>query len=322
MKKILQLALMVLPLMAKAQDCPDFTAPAAGKPLKVIIYTESAQCFTVYKKDEAINTAPTKRITFYTDLMGFKARIVLANGVELEQRLLAGEGQASIVFEVTHNDKKDTYNCRARFAQGKETEEGKRKREEEFAKLQQKNKDEQARRDKEWNDGLEADRKKREEEQKKTETISSSSSTPTTTNNTNSSQSNTAKTETSSSSHNSSSGATSGSNHHKARFLYEGVPIANTLITLKTPQKEIIAAGTTDSQGKVVLNTNFPDGRTDADIYGEKANSNWKIEGALVFILNGKSSEYIDCDLAPIVKYIAEQMGMSPDMLAKSWGFK
>lgn len=320
MKNLLLLLFLAAPFMYKAQDCADFNAPTNGKPLKVIIYTETPQCFTVYNKDEVINSSPTKRVTFYTTLMGFKARIVLANGVELEQRLLAGEGQASIVFEVTHNEKKDTYNCKARFAQGEETEEGKKKLEEEFAKLQQKNVDEKARRDKEWNDGLEADRKKREEEaaksEPKTESISSNTTTHSSTSNSNSSTSNSA------SEQNASSSATKGSNHHKARFLYEGKPIANTLITLKTPQKEVIAAGTTDSQGKVVLNTNFPDGRTDADIYGEKANSNWKIEGALVFILNGKSTDYIDCDLAPVVKYIAEQMGMSPDMLAKSWGFK
>ncbi len=347
MKKYITAFLLFLPFWAIAQDCPDYSKPSDGKALKIVFYTETAECFSISDKSGAVNPSPSKRVEFYVAVAPNKFNVVLANGTEMEKKLLANDGMASMVFEITYNEKKDSWDIKSRFGQAEETAEAKKKREDDWAKQQQDQKDAQAKRDKEWNDKIEADKKnqpnyytdyveenKKEEAEKKAEEERKAeekriaeenakktivkTETDTTTSTHSSSTTNTSNT-TSTSSNNT---PTEGANTYKVRFLCDGKPIANTFVSLKSSSREIIASGMTDGSGKVEFKTDATDGKLNADLYGERDNYDWSITGIMTFNVNTKNVSYTDVDIYPFIKFIAEQMGGSPSSMAESWGLK
>lgn len=162
MKNLLLVLLFSTPFVNFSQDCPTFSAEANGKPVKVTFYTESDQCFSLSGDGKTLNTSPSKRVVFYMDYGVVNTKIKLANGKELDKKVMAGNTLAAVTMEIVYNAKKDEWDVKNRLGQGAVNDEEQQKRDAATAAMNQKMKDDQAARDKEWDEKRAAEKVERE----------------------------------------------------------------------------------------------------------------------------------------------------------------
>ncbi|MGL5892507.1 MAG: hypothetical protein ACRC3B_21625, partial [Bacteroidia bacterium] len=117
-----------------------------------------------------------------------------------------------------------------------------------------------------------------------------------------------------------SSQITTGAYTYKEQYLYNGRPVANTLITKTTRDSVIIAVGMTDAEGKVTFKSDFPPGQYRTNVFGEKTNTSWGLCGMYISTMSEDPKDFEATDLKDGVAQIAEMMGMSPATLAASMG--
>lgn len=339
-------------------QCPAWESPDKSKKVKVIVWSEEGDCFKLKLDGADVNPDSANQVTFWVNVTASIPKMVVqVHGQEDKKALLMNDNMAALYYKVEKN-KKGEYSLKSQPFKAEKTPEAQARDKAEFDANVQKQKDEQAKRDKEWDDKRAAEQaerdkakaadKEKEDKEKaerdaryaeqrkqeddarakanpvKTETTTTTPTTTTTT----PANSTPGKTDTSepketpvTSGNSSSGGYTKGARAVKETFIYNGKPIANTVITMKTPDGSVICNGKTASDGTVIMYTDYPAGKYAVDFFGEKENSSWSIKGAYTNTIEENQQKFGITDIGEGIKYISEQMGMDAKTLAKSMGF-
>lgn len=332
MKKILNLVLFLLPVYGISQ-CPAYSSEANGKPVKVTFYTEANECFHLSDENGAINTDASKRVVFYMDYGVVKTKIKLANGVELEKKVMAGNTLSSITMEITYNEKKDSWDIKNRLGQGSVNDEEQAKREADATAMNQKMKDDQAARDKEWEEKRAAEKAEREKEKENeqpkytiqkvdTKVDTDIQKVDTKLSDTKSSDQQTNTTTTTTTSNNDATGKTEVKTEVKKdvppgypygfQFFYNNKPIKNQVFVMVSnddAKKELMRA-TSDENGTAVFYTELAMGSYDVQIIME-FDGVLHARGPFTKINLGNTSEY--ALIFDYTKYVESYQKMSKE---------
>lgn len=355
MKAILTTAILLaafIPARLAAQ-CPAWESPDKSKKVKVTVWSDEGDCFKLKLDGAEINPDSASQVTFWMNVpVGIPKLVVQVHGQEDKKTLLLNETMAAVYYKLEKN-KKGEYALKGQPFKAEKTAEAKAQDKAEFDAKAQKQKDDmaqqQAQRDKEWNDkraaeqaerdkkaAEEKEKDKKEEEQRKAErdarwaeqrkqeddaraksnpartepaaTSPSTSTTPATT--TTTTPATTAPE------------PTSGKTTIRETFLYNGKPIANTTITMKTRDGVVIAVGKTDGSGRTVMYTDFPTGDVQVNFFGEKAGSSWSLKDAMRYNVGATATKTGVTDFYEVLKFIAEMMGSDAHSMGRMMGFE
>jgi hypothetical protein len=339
----------IIPARLAAQ-CPAWESPDKSKKVKVTVWSDEGDCFKLKLDGLAINPDSASQVTFWVDVTAsIPKMLVQVHGQEDKKALLMNDGMAALYYKVEKN-KKGEYSLKGQPFKAEKTSEAAAKDKADFDARVQKQKDEQAARDKEWNDkraaeqaerdkkaAEEKEKDKKEEEQRKAERdaryaeqrkqeddarakanppkteTTTTTTTPATT---------TPATSTTTPAPSGGNGSNSGKTAIRETFLYNGKPIANTVITIKTREGAVIASGKTDDNGKVVMYTDFPRENLQVDFFGEKPGSTWSLKEAMRYNIGSTESTSGTTDFYEVLKLIAEMMGSDAHSMGRLMGFE
>lgn len=350
MKAIITTAILLagfIPARLAAQ-CPAWESPDKNKKVKVTVWSEEGDCFKLKLDGVAINPDSASQVTFWVDVTASIPKMVVqVHGQEDKKALLMNDNMAALYYKVDKN-KKGEYSLKGQPFKAEKTPEAQARDKAEFDAKVQKQKDEQAQRDKEWNDARAAEQAERDKakaadkekedkekaerdarwaEQRKQEDDARAKANPakpetTTTTTTPATTTTTPATTTATPAPSGGNGSTSGKTAIRETFLYNGKPIANTVITIKTRDGQVIASGKTDDNGKVVMYTDFPRENLQVDFFGEKPGSTWSLKEAMRYNIGSTESTSGTTDFYEVLKLIAEMMGSDAHSMGRMMGFE
>lgn len=351
MKAIITTTLLLTGFMTSqlSAQCPAWESPDKNKKVKVIVWSEEGDCFKLKLDGAEVNPDSANQVTFWVNVTtSIPKMIVQVHGQEDKKALLMNDNMAALYYKVEKN-KKGEYSLKGQPFKAEKTPEAQARDKAEFDAKVQKQKDEQAKRDKEWNDARAAEQAERDKakaadkekedkekaerdaryaEQRKQEDDARAKSNPvktettTTTPATTTTTTTPATTTTTTPTPSGGNGSTSGKTAIRETFLYNGKPIANTTITIKTRDGGVIASGKTDDNGKVVMYTDFPNGDVQVNFFGEKPGSSWSLKDAMRYNVGSTASTSGTTDFYEVLKLIAEMMGSDAHSMGRMMGFE
>lgn len=333
-----------------AAQCPAWESPDKSKKVKVTVWSDEGDCFKLKLDGAEINPDSASQVTFWMNVpVGIPKLVVQVHGQEDKKTLMLNETMAAVYYKLEKN-KKGEYALKGQPFKAEKTAEAKAQDKAEFDAKAQKQKDDmaqqQAQRDKEWNDkraaeqaerdkkaAEEKEKDKKEEEQRKAERDARwaeqrkqeddarAKANPVKPETTTTTPATTTTTTTPATSGGTST--TSGKTAIRETFLYNGKPIANTTITIKTRgEGKVVASGKTDDNGKVVMYTDFPRENIQVDFFGEKPGSSWSLKDAMRYNIGSTESMYGTTDFYEVLKVIAEVMGSDAHSMGRLMGFE
>ncbi len=326
-------------------QCPAWESPDKSKKVKVIVWSDEGDCFKLKLDGVAVNPDSASQVTFWVNVTASIPKMVVqVHGQEDKKALLMNDDMAALYFKVDKN-KKGEYSLKSQPFKAEKTAEAAARDKAEFDANVQKQKDEKAQRDKEWDDkraaeqaerdkAAAADKEKEEKakaerdaryaEQRKQEDDARAKANPVKTETTTTTPATTTApaTTTTTPSTSGGSGTSNGKTAIRETFLYNGKPIANTTITIKTREGAVIASGKTDDNGKVVMYTDFPRENLQVDFFGEKPGSTWSLKEAMRYNIGSTESTSGTTDFYEVLKLIAEMMGSDAHSMGRLMGFE
>lgn len=334
MKSLFTLAsiLLFFNLSLSQNKCPKYVSPDV-KSIRVVIYTELEECFSIILAGEYLNPQPSSRVEFYMNLGIVKVKAKLEDGSLIEKKIIVSNPKfAEVVFELVKS-KKGEYDIKSRLFESSMTESAIKKQEEDLAAEREqqriKMEEEQKARDKAWEDELNAKKQKREEEKREEErleqarldSLNSISNNSTGNANNNSSNSNGNVNNNSNISSDVSTIDSINGKPHTYVFRYKNKAFKNLIIICEDDKGEVLLKGKTDKNGRVTFYTDlYPGVQHDMVFYfmvnGEKKGG---LNCSFIFCEYRCPDKVIEFD--EFIKELAERLNRSISKVESMYGF-
>ena len=309
------LVLFLSLLMSAQNSCPNFTSENI-LPVKVVVYIDLEECFSLIYKGKTINVEPSQRVTFYMQHENGIGKIKMSDGQDLEMKFaVANIAIANITYEIVKNEKKGTFDTKIRYNQSQLTPEAQQRQQEDLAESmatsQQNLANEQKARDEAWDAQISAQKQKHNDLQFESDKTAQGSN------------------EVNQSVINSEMNVeveqpklSTVAGEYPYQFKYNGIPIADKMMVADyRDTKNAMVSGQTDASGVVIFKSDLPHGAYAVDFRFNPTPNSEVSKLAYNVVLGESNGIPAVIDFKEYVDAMAEMMDISVSSMESMLGF-